>query len=92
MGMKKWLKICVEDGALAGWLCLLVSIVLMVSGFCLPPLAVIDSSVIIGVGELMGFAVIFKLPNMIQSIKDGKELKIKHNETEVEIKSKPSEE
>ena len=41
--------------AAAYWSVLIVSIVLMVSGFLVPPMGVIDGSVLIGVGMLMLF-------------------------------------
>lgn len=85
--MKNWIKICIETGALAGWIAFIVSLALLIASFILPPAGVIDPSVLAGVGELIGFAVIFKLPNMIQSIKDGKSLKVRHNDTEIEVTS-----
>lgn len=89
--VKGFWRICIEDGALAGWLCLIVSLVLIIASFIIPPAGVIDSSVLAGVGELMAFAVIFKLPNMVQSIKDGKSLTVKHGETEVTVTSEKEE-
>lgn len=86
--MKNWIKVCIEDGALAGWICLLVSVGLLVASFLIPPTGVIDSSVLAGVGELIGFGVIFKLPQMVNSIKDGKSMKVTHGDTTVEIDSK----
>lgn len=89
--MKDWIKICIADGALAGWLCLLVSLGLLVASFILPPTGIIDSSVLAGVGELIGFGVIFKLPQMVNSIKDGKSMKVTHGDTTVEIESSKDE-
>lgn len=86
-----WLKICKEDGALAGWICLIVSVGLLVASFIIPPTGVIDASVLAGVGELIGFGVIFKLPEMVNSIKDGKSMKVTHGDTTVEIESSKDE-
>lgn len=84
---KKWLNICINDGALAAWLCLIVSVALLVSGFALPPHGQIDPSVLTATGELLGFYVFAKLPNLVQSIRDGKSLTIKHGATEVTVDS-----
>ena len=92
MKIKDFIQICKEDGALAGWLCLLTSIILLVSSFVLPPTGLIDTSVLAAVGELLLWGVIFKLPQMINSVKDGKAFKIKHNETEIEVSSTKNEE
>lgn len=83
--MKKWLRICKEDGALAGWICLLVSVGLLIASFIIPPTGVIDQSVLVGVGELIGFGVIVKLPEMIDSIKDGSKVSFKKGELEVSV-------
>lgn len=72
--------------SIGGWICLIVSIVLLVVGFLLPPTGIIDNSVIIGVGELFAWGVLFNLPKMINDIKEGKQVQIKHNNTEINIK------
>ena len=85
--MKKWLSICINDGALIGWISFIVSISLIITSFILPPTGSIDPSVLMAVGELFGFGVLFKLPNMVQSIRDGKSLTVKHGETEFTVSS-----
>lgn len=89
---KKILDIMVKDGALTGWLALLTSIALLVTSFIIPPTGQIDPSVLQGVGELFAFATLFKLPNIIQSIKDGKSLSVKHGSTEVTLTSEKEDE
>lgn len=48
------------------WLCLVSSISLLVSGFCVPPMGVIDGSVLQGVGILFGFAALAQIPTIIE--------------------------
>lgn len=57
----------------AFWICLLTSICLVVGGFFVPPLGIIDGSVLQAVGELLGFASIGMIPSYI---KEGKSAKI----------------
>ena len=84
---KSFYRACIEDDALTGWICSFVSVSLMIAGFCLPPVGVIDNSVIVGVGELFGFYAVSKVPTMIRSIRDGKTLSVKHGDTEVNVSS-----
>ena len=56
------------------------------TSFFLPPKGVIDASVIAAVGETgILYILIFKLTEMIQSIKDGKSVTIKKGETELTV-------
>lgn len=48
------------------------AIILLVAGFILPPMGVIDSSVIQAAGILMGFSTIGQLPAIIESAKSVK--------------------
>jgi len=50
--------------SVAFWACLATSIALIVGGFFVPPLGVIDGSVITAVGELLGFATIAMIPSL----------------------------
>ena len=84
---KKFWQICIDDGALGGWFCLITSIILILTAFFVPPLAYIDGSVLMAVGELFAFGALFKLPNIIKSIKDGKSLRMSKGGFEVEVKS-----
>ena len=85
--IKKFYKICVIDGAVSGWLCLLTTISLLVAAFCVPPVGLIDSSVLVGTSILFAFATLTKLPNIILSIKDGKSLRLNKGDLELEIKA-----
>ena len=47
------------------WICLIVSISLIVAGFCVPPMGIIDGSVLTAVGILFGFATLAQIPVII---------------------------
>lgn len=66
----------------AFWVCLLVSIFLIVTSFFVPPKAVIDGSVLAAVGELFGFAA---LANISAAIAKGIDAKVEHNGTSITI-------
>ena len=89
---KEFYKICKADGAIAGWLTLLTSVFLIITSLFIPPRGHIDPSVLQAVGELFAFATLFKLPNIIQSIADGKALTIQHGSTTVTVASRDEEE
>ena len=56
------------------------------TSFFLPPRGVIDPSVLAAVGEIgVLYILIFKLQEMVQSIKDGKYIKFQHNDTSIEV-------
>lgn len=68
------------------WVCLLVSLILILLGFIVPPMGVIHPSVLTAVGELFAFAT---LAVVAVAIKEGYEAKITHGETSVELNNKP---
>lgn len=57
---------------IAFWVCLIVSVALIVGGFFVPPLGIIDGSVITAVGELLGFGTIGMIPEVIKTSKNAK--------------------
>ena len=63
---------------------LIISICLIVGGFFVPPVGIIDGSVLTAVGLLLMFSVIAKIP---EAIKAGKSVKISNGESSVEISS-----
>ena len=69
-------------GNKAFWICLIVSIILIISGFICPPMGVIDNSVIISVGELFGFA---SLGAVYRAMEKGVDATITHGNTTVSI-------
>ena len=48
------------------WTCLIVSIGLIVSGFCVPPTGIIDGTVLTAEGILFGFATLAQIPVIIE--------------------------
>ena len=48
------------------WICLIVSIGLIVAGSCVPPMGIIDGSVLTAVGILFGFASLAQVPVIIE--------------------------
>ena len=69
-------------------LTVLVSIGLIVTSFFVPPLAVIDGSVLAAVGELFGFAA---LAEVAWAVEKGHSATISHNNTTIEIKQQEEE-
>jgi len=69
----------------AFWVSAVVSIGLLVGGFLAPPMGIIDGSVLVAVGELFAFAALGILPT---AIKEGRSVKVKYQDTEIEVGSK----
>ena len=61
------------------------SIALFIGGFFVPPMGEIDGSVISATGILLGFATLYKLPEIITAVQD-KTLEIKHGNTSLTIR------
>lgn len=66
----------------AFWVCLFTSIALIVISFFIPPLAVIDGSVLAATGELFAFA---SLGTLITAVRKGKDARIRHKDTTIEV-------
>ena len=64
------------------WVFSIISVCLMIAGFILPPLGVIDNSVLIGSGEINGLVA---LGAVIKAVDKGVNTSLKHNGTEVVI-------
>lgn len=64
------------------WICLVISILLIITGFLIPPKGIIDGSVLTAVGELWAFAT---LALVYHSISMGIDARIKYGKTEVTI-------
>lgn len=81
-----------KNKVLSDWVILLFSIGLFITSFFMPPKGIIDSTVLAAVGETgILYILIFKLTDMIQSIKDGKSVTIKKGETELTVSSNKEE-
>lgn len=76
------------NGCKLGWIYSFISIVMLIASFLVPPLGVIDQSVLLAVSEIFAFATLNKITDIIKSIQDGKSLILKHGNTEVTIEDK----
>ena len=54
------------------WVCLIVSLCLFIGGFFIPPMGVIDGSVLKAVGMLLGFGALGQAPVLIESLERAK--------------------
>lgn len=54
------------------WVCLITAAALLVAGFIVPPMGVIDGSVLSGVGELFAFAALGQIPAIVKASKTAK--------------------
>ena len=69
------------------YLTLAISLLLIVGGFLLPPMGIIDGSVLTAVGELLMFGVLAQLPALIDAAKNGKSVKISKGDFSAEVTS-----
>ena len=65
----------------------IVSIILVVAGFFIPPLGVIDGSVVTAVGELLMFAVVAQVPTIVEAARNGRNIKIQKGDSSIEVRS-----
>ena len=73
-------------GDMVFWVCLIVTLVLMLLGFYLPPTGEISPSVLEAVGWLFGFAALAKLCDTVNvAVKAGYDAKVQHGDTKIEI-------
>lgn len=63
-------------------ICFVISVLLIIAGFLIPPMGVIDGSVLTAVGELLLFPVVIY---GFRAIELGLEVKIQKGDTSVEI-------
>lgn len=64
------------------FVCLLISIVLIVSGFIVPPTGVIDGSVLTATGILFAFAALSKVDTLVSK---GYDARLTHGSTSFEV-------
>lgn len=73
-------------GDVVFWVCLMVTLVLMLLGFYLPPMGEISPSVLQAVGWLFGFAALAKFCETANAaVKAGYDAKVEHGDTKIEI-------
>lgn len=71
------------------WVCLVASLILIVGGFFVPPLGVIDGSVLTAVGELLAFSA---LNVLMLGLNKGTDITVRKGDLEVEVDSHTHEE
>jgi len=71
-----------KNGNIIFYITLGVTIILLVAGFILPPMGIIDSSIIQAAGILCGFSVIGQIPAIIESAKS---VKIQTGSTSIDV-------
>ena len=64
------------------WLCSIIALGLIVAGFFVPPVGVIDGSVIQAVGEIIGIIAILEVPHCLEKMSH---IQFKHNNTEINL-------
>ena len=80
--MAKLWKSIPKLNKIAFWVCLGVSISLIISGFVLPPIGSIDNSVLTAVGELIGFSA---LGVVMDGIERGIDARFTHGNSSIEL-------
>lgn len=66
------------------WIFSIIAMGLIITAFFTPPMATIDSSILYAVGEIFGYAALWAL---LRAIDKGGIAKIRHHDTELEIKN-----
>lgn len=86
--MKIFFKFARLNNSLMSFIAFLTSVTLIIIGFVLPPRGIIDGSVLIAVGLMLGFYVVDSLPILIKTIQETKTaIHLSHGDTEIEIRS-----
>lgn len=70
------------------YITLAISLVLVVAGFMVPPLGVIDGSVLTAVGLLLMFATLAQIPVILEAARNGKSIKLTRGDSSIEVNSK----
>ena len=64
-----------------------ISLLFIIGGFLLPPMGIIDGSVLTAVGELLMFGVLVQVPALISAAKNGKSIKLTKGDSSIEASS-----
>lgn len=82
------MKTKIKNATIGDWInfvCFLISIILAITGFFIPPTGVIDSSVLLVIGELGFFSTITKIPDFIKALKGGASIEIDRGDTHIKL-------
>ena len=71
--------------------CCLLSICLIVGGFLVPPVGIIDGSVLTAVGELFGFAALARVSEVLKAARGGRSITFSKGDFKVGVTSDPLE-
>lgn len=74
------------------WICLGVSAILFVAGFLVPPMGVVDGSVLKAGGILLGFASLFQAPVIFQSLSGFSKAKFTKGDMAIEVNKRRDDE
>lgn len=80
--MKKLKMLYADLNKTAFWVCLAISVILMVIAFFTPPTAVIDASVIGACGELFGFSA---LGTVVTAVEKGRSVTVSKGNVNVTV-------
>lgn len=67
-------------------ICTVLSGALIVAGFLVPPIGVIDGSVLKAVGEMFAFGALWVVAHAL--FENGADIRVKHGDTDIEIDTK----
>lgn len=67
------------------YLNLFVSLALIIGGFFVPPLGIIDGSVLTAVGLLLMFGVCAQIPTILNAVSEGKSIKLQKGDFSVDV-------
>ena len=67
------------------YILLTISVSLIVGGFLIPPTGIIDGSILSAVGELLAFAVVAQIPEIVRMARNGKSIKLQKGDFSAEI-------
>lgn len=79
--MRKFWSNCLKDNVFF-WTFAIAGLLLIVASFILPPMGVVDNSVLAAVGELDG---VIALGAVIKAIDNGSSASIRHNNMEITV-------
>lgn len=77
-----------DTGGLITFVCFVISIIMIIVSFILPPTGVIDSSVLAAVGELGIFSTLLRIPDLIERVKDGKSVELRKGDASIKVEDK----